>query len=263
MNTPTRFLRWTFGCAAILALAGCADEAPSTSTDREELASEPATPLHTVESVQDALAMSGTPRINEFEVEPGDPELRPAFESQDVIRDFGQPLSEPLSDALAARQLAETPDGYKNHPEIGLRSPYDPEGAVELLHLRGERTRTLLRPDGSLSRFTALQPIHDNVDGMWVNNAPLFGVRGDVLEMRGSRLSGELPVSVQGWTEQPKGDPRFSEVFSTVKTELHFPSGAVATRLIASSTLSLSKTLRALGESCMPAPAVSMRAARS
>lgn len=41
-------------------------------------------------------------------------------------------------------------------------------------------------------------------------------------------LSGELPVSVQGWTEQPKGDPRFSEVFSTVKTELHFPSGAVA-----------------------------------
>ncbi|MEZ5998742.1 MAG: Gfo/Idh/MocA family oxidoreductase [Hyphomonas sp.] len=41
-------------------------------------------------------------------------------------------------------------------------------------------------------------------------------------------LTGEEPVSVRGWTEQPTGDPRFTEVFATVRAELTFPSGAVA-----------------------------------
>ncbi len=240
MNTSTRFLlRWAAGSAAVLVLAGCADEAPPTATDREELASAAPAQWTATESVQDALALSGTPRINEFEVEPGDPELRPAFESQDVIRDFGQPLSEPLPEALAARQLAETPASYQNHPEIGLRSPYDPDGAVELLHLRGERTRTLFRPDGSLSRFTALQPIHDNVDGMWVNNTPSFGVRGDILELRGSRLSAEIPVDMStGWTVTshdgtpipagPLHDLSIDLVTSSGSVSLPLPSGVAS-----------------------------------
>jgi len=41
-------------------------------------------------------------------------------------------------------------------------------------------------------------------------------------------LSGEMPVSVKAVTEQPANDPRFAEIFSTVTTEMHFPSGAVA-----------------------------------
>ncbi|MEZ5945405.1 MAG: Gfo/Idh/MocA family oxidoreductase [Hyphomonas sp.] len=46
-------------------------------------------------------------------------------------------------------------------------------------------------------------------------------------------LSGEVPVSVRGWTEQVPNDPRFTEVFSTVKAEITFPSGAV-TKLVTS-----------------------------
>ena len=41
-------------------------------------------------------------------------------------------------------------------------------------------------------------------------------------------LSGEMPVSVKAVTEQPANDPRFAEIFSTVTTEMRFPSGAVA-----------------------------------
>jgi len=41
-------------------------------------------------------------------------------------------------------------------------------------------------------------------------------------------LTGEEPASVTATTEQPAGDPRFTEVFSTVRAELTFPSGAVA-----------------------------------
>ena len=41
-------------------------------------------------------------------------------------------------------------------------------------------------------------------------------------------LSGETPVRLSAETVQPAGDPRFSEIFSTVRAELYFPSGAVA-----------------------------------
>lgn len=41
-------------------------------------------------------------------------------------------------------------------------------------------------------------------------------------------LSGELPVRLSAETVQPAGDPRFTEVFSTVRAQLYFPSGAVA-----------------------------------
>ncbi len=42
-------------------------------------------------------------------------------------------------------------------------------------------------------------------------------------------LSGELPAAVRAKTEQPADDPRFSQIFATVTTELTFPSGAEAT----------------------------------
>jgi predicted dehydrogenase len=41
-------------------------------------------------------------------------------------------------------------------------------------------------------------------------------------------LTGETPVRLSAVTEQPSGDPRFSEVFSTVRAQLYFPSGAIA-----------------------------------
>jgi predicted dehydrogenase len=37
-----------------------------------------------------------------------------------------------------------------------------------------------------------------------------------------------MPVAVKAVTEQPANDPRFAEIFSSVTTELRFPSGALA-----------------------------------
>lgn len=42
-------------------------------------------------------------------------------------------------------------------------------------------------------------------------------------------LGGELPNRVRAVTEQPAGDPRFPEIFASVRTEFGFPSGAEAT----------------------------------
>lgn len=41
-------------------------------------------------------------------------------------------------------------------------------------------------------------------------------------------LTGEAPDSVAASTLQPKGDPRFTEIFAHTSTQLHFPSGVVA-----------------------------------
>lgn len=41
-------------------------------------------------------------------------------------------------------------------------------------------------------------------------------------------LSGEMPESISATTFQPKGDPRFTEIFAHVAAQLRFPSGAVA-----------------------------------
>lgn len=41
-------------------------------------------------------------------------------------------------------------------------------------------------------------------------------------------LSREMPDAVSATTFRPAGDPRFSEVFASVATQLHFPSGAIA-----------------------------------
>lgn len=41
-------------------------------------------------------------------------------------------------------------------------------------------------------------------------------------------LSGEMPESIGATSFQPKGDPRFTEIFAHVAAQLRFPSGAVA-----------------------------------
>ncbi|PHR92528.1 MAG: glucose-fructose oxidoreductase [Robiginitomaculum sp.] len=41
-------------------------------------------------------------------------------------------------------------------------------------------------------------------------------------------LSGETPSHIRAVTEQPAGDPRFAEIFASVRTEMQFPSGATA-----------------------------------
>ncbi|KAA9133546.1 Gfo/Idh/MocA family oxidoreductase [Marinihelvus fidelis] len=41
-------------------------------------------------------------------------------------------------------------------------------------------------------------------------------------------LTGEMPSSISAETIQPKGDPRFAEIFASVRTRMTFPSGATA-----------------------------------
>lgn len=41
-------------------------------------------------------------------------------------------------------------------------------------------------------------------------------------------LSGETPSRIRAVTEQPKNDPRFTEIFASVRTDIDFPSGAKA-----------------------------------
>lgn len=41
-------------------------------------------------------------------------------------------------------------------------------------------------------------------------------------------LSGEMPATIRAVTERPQGDPRFAEIFASVRTEMTFPSGATA-----------------------------------
>jgi predicted dehydrogenase len=62
-------------------------------------------------------------------------------------------------------------------------------------------------------------------------------------------LSGEMPVSVKAVTEQPANDPRFAEIFSTVTTEMRFPSGAVANMVTSYDTTPGRNLARVEGES--------------
>jgi predicted dehydrogenase len=59
-------------------------------------------------------------------------------------------------------------------------------------------------------------------------------------------LTGEMPAEVRGWTEQPKGDARFTQIPATTRAELRFPSGAVA-KLVASYDLPPSNKVAVTG----------------
>lgn len=59
-------------------------------------------------------------------------------------------------------------------------------------------------------------------------------------------LTGEMPVEVRGWTEQPKNDPRFTEIPATTRAELRFASGAVA-KIVTSYNLPSSNRVHVMG----------------
>jgi predicted dehydrogenase len=59
-------------------------------------------------------------------------------------------------------------------------------------------------------------------------------------------LTGEMPAEVRGWTEQPKGDARFTQIPATTRAELRFASGAVA-KLVASYDLPPSNKVAVTG----------------
>lgn len=112
---------------------------------------------------------------------------------------------------------------------IAYRCHFEPYN-VEAMRLTRERavgTIRLIRTDQSY-RAGPTTPAQN-----WRFNRALAG--GGPLEDYGLYglqsalyLSGEMPDSISASTFQPKGDPRFTEIFAHVATQLTFPSGAVA-----------------------------------
>lgn len=104
--------------------------------------------------------------------------------------------------------------------------PYNVE-AMRLMRERAAGTVRLIRTDQSY-RAGPTTPAQN-----WRFNRALAG--GGPLEDYGLYglqsalyLSGEMPDSISAATFQPKGDPRFTEIFAHVASQLTFPSGAVA-----------------------------------
>lgn len=104
--------------------------------------------------------------------------------------------------------------------------PYNVE-AMRLMRERAVGTIRLIRTDQSY-RAGPTTPAQN-----WRFNRALAG--GGPLEDYGLYglqsalyLSGEMPDSISATTFQPKGDPRFTEIFAHVASQLTFPSGAVA-----------------------------------
>ncbi len=104
--------------------------------------------------------------------------------------------------------------------------PYNVE-AMRLMRERAVGTIRLIRTDQSY-RAGPTTPAQN-----WRFNRALAG--GGPLEDYGLYglqsalyLSGEMPDSISASTFQPSGDPRFTEIFAHVASQLTFPSGAVA-----------------------------------
>ena len=104
--------------------------------------------------------------------------------------------------------------------------PYNVE-AMRLMREQAVGTIRLIRTDQSY-RAGPTTPAQN-----WRFNRALAG--GGPLEDYGLYglqsalyLSGEMPDSISATTFQPKGDPRFTEIFAHVASQLTFPSGAVA-----------------------------------
>jgi predicted dehydrogenase len=104
--------------------------------------------------------------------------------------------------------------------------PYNVE-AMRLMRERAVGTIRLIRTEQSY-RAGPTTPAQN-----WRFNRALAG--GGPLEDYGLYglqsalyLSGEMPESISATTFQPKGDPRFTEIFAHVASQWRFPSGAVA-----------------------------------
>jgi predicted dehydrogenase len=104
--------------------------------------------------------------------------------------------------------------------------PYNVE-AMRLMREKAVGTIRLIRTDQSY-RAGPTTPAQN-----WRFNRALAG--GGPLEDYGLYglqsalyLSGEMPERISATTFQPKGDPRFTEIFAHVASQLTFPSGAVA-----------------------------------
>lgn len=113
---------------------------------------------------------------------------------------------------------------------IAYRSHFEPHNmeAMALMRRRAVGAIRLVRTE-QMSRTDPSSRPADNwrLDRALAGGGPLedYGIYGLQSALY---LTGEMPERITATTYQPANDPRFSEIFASVGSQLHFPSGAIA-----------------------------------
>ncbi|MCW4460243.1 Gfo/Idh/MocA family oxidoreductase [Sphingomonas sp. BT-65] len=110
---------------------------------------------------------------------------------------------------------------YRSHFE-----PYNLE-AMTLMEQKAVGAIRLVRSEQSYRMGPTSPSENWRANRMLAGGGPLedYGIYGLQSALY---LTGEMPESVSATTFRPTGDPRFSEIFAHVASQLRFPSGAVA-----------------------------------
>lgn len=110
---------------------------------------------------------------------------------------------------------------YRSHFE-----PYNVE-AMRLMRERAVGDIRLIRTEQSYRAGPTTPAQNWRMNRALAGGGPLedFGIYG---LQSAIYLTGEMPESLSATTFQPKGDPRFTEIFAHVASQWRFPSGAVA-----------------------------------
>jgi predicted dehydrogenase len=133
-------------------------------------------------------------------------------------------LSSPECEAMIAagrRANRKLMIAYRCHFE-----PYNVE-AMRLMREKAVGTIRLIRTDQSYRAGPTTPAQNWRFNRALAGGGPLedYGIYGLQSALY---LSGEVPESISATTFRPRDDPRFSEIFAHVASQLTFPSGAVA-----------------------------------
>ncbi|UUX99890.1 Gfo/Idh/MocA family protein [Sphingomonas sp. J315] len=110
---------------------------------------------------------------------------------------------------------------YRSHFE-----PYNVE-AMRLMREKAVGDIRLIRSEQSYRAGPTTPAQNWRMNRALAGGGPLedFGIYGLQSALY---LTGEMPESISATTFQPRGDPRFTEIFAHVSSQWRFPSGAVA-----------------------------------
>lgn len=123
--------------------------------------------------------------------------------------------------AAARRANRKLMIAYRSHFE-----PYNVE-AMRLMREKAVGDIRLIRSEQSYRAGPTTPAQNWRMNRALAGGGPLedFGIYGLQSALY---LTGEMPESISATTFQPKGDPRFTEIFAHVSSQWRFPSGAVA-----------------------------------
>ncbi len=123
--------------------------------------------------------------------------------------------------AAARRANRKLMIAYRSHFE-----PYNVE-AMRLMREKAVGDIRLVRSEQSYRAGPTTPAQNWRMNRALAGGGPLedFGIYGLQSALY---LTGEMPESISATTFQPKGDPRFTEIFAHVASQWRFPSGAVA-----------------------------------